>query len=81
MAPINNVLLNKSNKSNISLANSDSPFLPKTPASLNETSASSSDSIECCAKINKANTATKTIPCNNVQSDNFKSKYHKSKEQ
>ena len=71
MAPKNNVLLNNLNKSNISLANNDSPFLPKTPASLNKNTASLSDSIKCGAEINKLNTTTEAIPCNNVQSDSF----------
>ncbi len=35
-APTNNALLNKSNKSNITLANSDSLFLRKSPVSLNK---------------------------------------------
>ena len=43
MAPINNVPLNKSNKSNITLAKSDSPFILKSPVSPNKNTESLSD--------------------------------------
>ena len=70
MAPINNVPLNKSNKSNITLAKSDSLFPLKSPVNLNENTESLSDSIQCGPEINVANTAGKTTSCNDVQPDN-----------
>ena len=45
MVPINNAPLNKSNKSNITLAKSDSLFLLKSPVNLNKNTESLSDSI------------------------------------
>ncbi len=69
-APTNNVLLNKSNKSNITLANSDSLFIRKSPVSLNKNSESLSDSTQYGPESNVANTAAKTIPCNDIQFDN-----------
>ena len=70
VAPTNNALLNKSNKSNITLANSDSLFLHKSPVSLNKNTDNLSDSTLCGPESNVANTAAKTIPCNDVQFDN-----------
>ena len=61
MEPISNVQLNKSKLSNICLHYSDSPFLPKTPDSLNKNTARLSDRNECGAEINIVNTTTKTI--------------------
>ena len=70
MAPINNVRLNKPNKSNIALAKSDSLFLLKSPVNLNKNTESLSDNIQCGPEINVANTAAKTTSCNDVQPDN-----------
>ena len=70
MAPINNAPLNKSNKSNITLAKSDSLSPLKSPVNLNENTDSLSDSIQCGPEINVANTAGKTASCNDVQPDN-----------
>ena len=67
MAPINNVPLNKSNKSNITLAKSNSLFLQKSPVSLNKNTENLSDSTQCGPELNVANTAAKTISCNDVQ--------------
>ncbi len=62
VAPTNKVLLNKSNKSNIILANSDSLFLRKSPVSLNKNTEILSDSTQCGPESNVENTAAKTIP-------------------
>ena len=70
MAPISNVPLNKSNKSNITLAKSDSLSPLKSPVNLNVNTESLSDSIQRGPEINVANTAGKTTSCNDVQPDN-----------
>ena len=70
MVPINNAPLNKSNKSNITLAKSDSLSPLKSPVNLNKNTESLSDSIQCGPEINVANTAAKTTSCNDVQPDN-----------